>query len=671
MCRAAFGDSARAAEWSDITALPLHASSSSDDDEGERVTDGGDDKEDDGAHLRAKRLAVLATSGPAFGPAFGALQSVGALTAQAVETEIGVAVGSRAAAVTTLRPLRTLLRHLLPRARSAGGNSYARFLVTHNGVQEYYGPDPRTATPMPAAQTQEDELAFELQQSMARHSLRKWSWSDDVRGASRAILQHLLPRRYVAVATLGDDSIAARLDLGTIPDPGAAAGGRDDAGHGALPSHVLCKQGSQAMSHAVPSGMQRAALISGWLRHPARVAAARLKEPQPSPPIVKPVNVSFALLLGRSVELVELWLDGELIISARHPRQHLPKAPLNASQVAAPWSSCEQLMRDAHIVASGSAILSAAHTSLRLEVWQRGQRFLFTDPAELTAQWKQGGGAGGTSSGACQTISGIDYHNGFVGKAPKAASAAACCALCAADPASCWAATLYNGVCYFKPAGGANTAAGADTVVVFPHGSAAVGWQEGGLQLAVLWGAGQGVDSALNGHPFAWPGTDVCGGSGSEGLVPADALLAALPHTAVATQAAGWACQAVEESGHQKALPHANAAKEPAVVGHDAVAAAGAHAPKQASLRTRHAKPRHSEGLVRPGRPEQRSKPGILMWGAAALIAVVWGLGKAGVSVWQVQVHDEASYTRSDTGLFDPAVRQHGAADGSIARFSA
>jgi hypothetical protein len=600
MCRAAFGDSARAAEWSDITALPLHASSSSDDDEGERVTDGGDDKEDDDAHLRAKRLAVLATSGPAFGPAFGALQSVGALTAQAVETEIGVAVGSRSAAVTTLRPLRTLLRHLLPRARSIGGNSYARFLVAHNGVQQYYGPDPRTAAPMPAAQTQEDELAFELQQSMARHSLRKWSWSDDVRGASRAILQHLLPRRYVAVATLGNDSIAARLDLGTIPDPGAAARGRDDAGHGALPSHVLCKQGSQAMSHAVPSGMQRAALISGWLRHPARVAAARLKKPQPSPPMVKPVNVSFALLLGRSVELVELWLDGELVVSARHPRQHLPKAPLNASQVAAPWSSCEQLMREAHIVASGSAILSAAHTSLRLEVWQRGQRFLFTDPAELTAQWKQGGGAGGTSSG-----------------------------------------------------------------------SAVVGWQEGGLQLAVLWGAGQGVAIARNGPPFAWPGTDVCGGSGSEGLVPADALLAALPHKAVATQAAGWACQAVEGSGHQKALPHANAAKEPAVVGQDAVVATGAHAPKQASLRTRHAKPRHSEGLVRPGHSEQRSKPGILMWGAAALIAVVWGLGKAGVSVWQVQVHDEASYTRSDTGLFDPAVRQHGAADGSIARFSA
>ena len=82
-----------------------------------------------------------------------------------------------------------------------------------------------------------------------------------------------------------------------------------------------------------------------WLRHPARVAAARLKKPQPSPPMVKPVNVSFALLLGRSVELVELWLDGELVVSARHPRQHLPKAPLNASQVAAPWSSCEQLER--------------------------------------------------------------------------------------------------------------------------------------------------------------------------------------------------------------------------------------------------------------------------------------------------------------------------------------
>ena len=73
-------------------------------------------------------------------------------------------------------------------------------------------------------------------------------------------------------------------------------------------------------------------------------------------------------------------------------------------------------------------------------------------------------------SGACEAIAGIDYHNGFVGKAPKASSVDECCALFVADPDSCWAATLYNGICYFKPAGGANEAAGADTVVVFPHG---------------------------------------------------------------------------------------------------------------------------------------------------------------------------------------------------------
>ena len=39
-------------------------------------------------------------------------------------------------------------------------------------------------------------------------------------------------------------------------------------------------------------------------------------------------------------------------------------------------------------------------------------------------------------------------------QAPKAASADECCALCVADPAHCWAATLYEGVCYFKPKGG-------------------------------------------------------------------------------------------------------------------------------------------------------------------------------------------------------------------------
>ena len=87
---------------------------------------------------------------------------------------------------------------------------------------------------------------------------------------------------------------------------------------------------------------------------------------------------------------------------------------------------------------------------------------------------KVGGGFGvvqrACASGACQTIAGIDYNNGFKGKSPKAATADECCALCVAAPKDCWAATLYHGVCYFKPAGGTNQAAGSDTLVVFPNG---------------------------------------------------------------------------------------------------------------------------------------------------------------------------------------------------------
>ena len=108
-----------------------------------------------------------------------------------------------------------------------------------------------------------------------------------------------------------------------------------------------------------------------------------------------------------------------------------------------------------------------------------GSPFKFAGATD--ADTKQLGGAGGgtgvvqrsCASGACQTIVGIDYSNGFKGKAPKAATADACCALCvAAGPGQCWAATLYGGVCYFKPAGGKNQAAGSDTLVVFPNGHA-------------------------------------------------------------------------------------------------------------------------------------------------------------------------------------------------------
>jgi hypothetical protein len=72
--------------------------------------------------------------------------------------------------------------------------------------------------------------------------------------------------------------------------------------------------------------------------------------------------------------------------------------------------------------------------------------------------------------GDCTVVVGIDYYNGYKGKAPKASSTGECCKLCTADPQNCWAATLYDGVCYFKPKGGRNVQGSATTAVVFPSG---------------------------------------------------------------------------------------------------------------------------------------------------------------------------------------------------------
>jgi len=72
---------------------------------------------------------------------------------------------------------------------------------------------------------------------------------------------------------------------------------------------------------------------------------------------------------------------------------------------------------------------------------------------------------------ACQTVANVDYENGFVGKTWPVTTAQECCDLCAADPAECWAATLYAGVCYAKPAGGAYLIPGGGGIaVVFPPG---------------------------------------------------------------------------------------------------------------------------------------------------------------------------------------------------------
>jgi hypothetical protein len=66
-----------------------------------------------------------------------------------------------------------------------------------------------------------------------------------------------------------------------------------------------------------------------------------------------------------------------------------------------------------------------------------------------------GAGAGvvqrACASGDCQTVVGIDYFNGYKGKSFPAADADECCALCVKASKDCWAATLYQKRCYFKP----------------------------------------------------------------------------------------------------------------------------------------------------------------------------------------------------------------------------
>jgi hypothetical protein len=67
-------------------------------------------------------------------------------------------------------------------------------------------------------------------------------------------------------------------------------------------------------------------------------------------------------------------------------------------------------------------------------------------------------------------VPGADYDQGFVGVTKPAASPQECCDLCAADPANCWAASLWQGTCFFKPAAGAKLVLDDAVVSVFPAG---------------------------------------------------------------------------------------------------------------------------------------------------------------------------------------------------------
>ena len=73
---------------------------------------------------------------------------------------------------------------------------------------------------------------------------------------------------------------------------------------------------------------------------------------------------------------------------------------------------------------------------------------------------------------ACTQVQFQDYDQGFVGTVVQVATPAACCAECqAAGSAACFAATFWQGSCYFKPAGTAFTYSSNGAVSVFPPGS--------------------------------------------------------------------------------------------------------------------------------------------------------------------------------------------------------
>jgi hypothetical protein len=77
-----------------------------------------------------------------------------------------------------------------------------------------------------------------------------------------------------------------------------------------------------------------------------------------------------------------------------------------------------------------------------------------------------------TAAATCSVVPGADYDQGFVGVTKNASSAQECCDLCAADPANCWAASLWQGTCFFKPTATGKLVLDDAVMSVFPPGHA-------------------------------------------------------------------------------------------------------------------------------------------------------------------------------------------------------
>jgi hypothetical protein len=98
----------------------------------------------------------------------------------------------------------------------------------------------------------------------------------------------------------------------------------------------------------------------------------------------------------------------------------------------------------------------------------------------LTLKLGAGAGAGSkrrarraadAPAAACSIVDGADYDQGFVGTTKNASSPQECCDLCtAAGPADCWAASLWQGVCFFKTTQSGSLVPDDAVVSVFPPG---------------------------------------------------------------------------------------------------------------------------------------------------------------------------------------------------------
>ena len=77
-----------------------------------------------------------------------------------------------------------------------------------------------------------------------------------------------------------------------------------------------------------------------------------------------------------------------------------------------------------------------------------------------------------SSGAACTLVEGADYDSGGQYGNTPAATAQACCDLCAAaGSARCYAASFWQGLCFFKPLGNSTMVAKAGVTSVFPPGS--------------------------------------------------------------------------------------------------------------------------------------------------------------------------------------------------------